>query len=171
MGDKTLSSKGDQERSTPFDFVQQVCDRWPIAFDLAAKKKNAKHLAFFDKKDDSLKQDWSELYKKLEYNSKGHVQYLWLNPPFKNVTPWMRKCADDSHINGVRIVTLTLASRGTTWYHEEVKPFALSLILRRRLTFIGEKQPFTKELMLNIYDRGITGEGYLDWPHATGKGS
>lgn len=171
MGDKTLSSKGDQERSTPWDFIGQVRARWPIVFDLAAKKKNAKHSSYFNKWDNSLEQDWIGLYKKLEYNSKGHIQYLWLNPPFKHVTPWMKKCAITSNLYGVRIVTLTLASRGTTWYHQHVKPYALSLVLRRRLTFIGEKQPFTKELMLNIYDDGITGEGYLDWPESTGKGS
>lgn len=159
--DKTISSVGAQDRATPWAFMEFVNRMFPICFDLAAHDKNYKHAGFFTEEDNSLEQDWSRLYRGMEFNSKGHANYLWLNPPFKTVTPWMEKCAGESYC---KIVTLTLASRGTNWYHEFVKPFALSLILKNRLTFIGETQPFTKELMLNIYGTGITGEGYLDVP-------
>ena len=168
--DNTVSSKGKQDYSTPKNFMEYINQMFPCTFDLAADGRNYKCPNYFDKKEDSLIQDWHDMYIMHEFNSKGHAQYFWLNPPYTHVAPWMEKCAKSSQ-QGTRIVTLTLASRGTKWYHEWVRPYALSLVLTRRLTFKGEKISFTKELMLNIYGTGIIGEGYLNVPKEFTKDS
>jgi len=161
--DKTISSKGKQDHATPDSFMKYINQMYPTVFDLAADDRNSKCPRWWNEQANSLDQDWARMYSLLEYNSKKHAQYYWLNPPFKRVAPWMEKCADASEA-GTRIVTLTLASRGTNWYYEWVKPYALSLVLTKRLKLIGEKDYFTKELMLNIYGTGMIGEGYLDVP-------
>ncbi len=155
MNNVTVSTTGQQDVTTPWGFIERVCEIWPCDFDLAATRENKRFAAFFTPEDDSLSKDWSKVH--LHSGS-----YLWLNPPFRGVSKWMEKCAAESQ-RGAQIVTLTLASIGTVWYHKHVRPNALSLVLLNRLTFEGHKDPYPKELMLNIFGNGVTGEGYWDW--------
>ena len=155
MNNVTVSTKGQQDVTTPRDFIDAVCEYWPCNFDLAATAENKRFLSYFSPEENSLSKDW--------FKTNVHDgYYLWLNPPFKAVGKWMEKCAAESK-RGARIVTLTLANKGTVWYHKHVRPNALSLILMSRITFEGNKDPYPKELMLNIFGINTIGEGYFDW--------
>ena len=184
MTSKSVSSKGEQDRGTPKSFIEKVNNLYPLIFDLAASKQNSKcGKNFFSIKENSLNQDWAQLYSQM-----GGKGFFWLNPPFcaptrkcekdckkkkciergfhneidqPGISAWMEKCVLESK-NGAKIATLTLATRGTVWYRKWVRPNALSLILGKRIIFEGETTPFTRELMLNIFGTGMTGEGYLD---------
>lgn len=186
---KTLSSNSDQDVVTPMWFIDKVSEIFPLEFDLAATKENCRigpptyfPVRFFSIEEDSLSQDW-------EFILKTHCpgKYAWLNPPFcgpkkkcipdcgkercekrgwhdiidqPGISVWMQKCVDESK-KGAKIVALTLATRGTNWYQNIVRPNSLSLILYKRIAFEGAKHPFTRDLQLNIFGSGMKGEGYF----------
>lgn len=145
-----------QERQTPDELITAIENFTgrKIGFDLAASKEMHKHPAYFDIKDDSLTKPWAQIQRE--------GQFLWLNPPFKTVRPWMIKCAEEAN-KGAFICSLVLNSRATNWYKEIARPLAQCLILDSRVTFGGMTQPFPKELQLIIWSKGATSEGYFDW--------
>jgi len=158
--DKTVSSKGVQDYETPLDLIACVVREFRcIIFDLAASETNHKHPLYFSPSDDSLSKEWAEVYAKLGPSNYG---FFWLNPPFKTVRPWMEKCRDEA-ARGCRILSLTKASIGSRWYREVVAPNAASYILGSRVTFVGETQGFTQDLMISEWGTGKTGIGYWDW--------
>jgi hypothetical protein len=75
----------------------------------------------------------------------------------------MEKCKVEAE-RGCRIVSLTLASLGTGWYRDHVEGNAQSFILRRRMTFMGMKDAFPKELMLTLWGFGMTGLSFWTPP-------
>lgn len=107
--------KGNNNASTPMVFIRPVEEKFgPLAVDLAASSHNAKAPVWIDEKRNSLSPDvgWAVL--------KG---LLWLNPPFTNITPWARKCAEEVQL-GARILLLVPASVGANWYWDWVVPYA-----------------------------------------------
>jgi phage N-6-adenine-methyltransferase len=157
---KTVSSEGRQDYETPPELIKAVeRDFGSLSFDLAADMLNAICEEYFIKEQDSLSQDWLKAFKDHDRHGLG---FLWLNPPYAQVKPWMEKCRDES-AKGARILTLTLAAIDTSWYRKIVAPNAASYILTDRVTFVGEKYAFTKPLMLSEWGTGKTGLGYWDW--------
>jgi len=73
-----------QNTETPLIFVQQVQKYLDIKFkyDMAADSNNFKAPYYFTEKDDSLSMDWP-----LD-------GWCWLNPTFKNLTKWIKKCKE-----------------------------------------------------------------------------
>lgn len=56
---------------------------------------------------------------------------VWLNPPYSDVTPWMKRMAE--HQDGIALV---FARCETSWWFEHVWPVASGLLfLKGRLTF------------------------------------
>lgn len=140
---KPGSSKQDYE--TPDAFLRAVTERFGVLeVDLAARRDNAKCSTFLTPEADSLSCDW------------GHYfgRNCWLNPPFGSIPAWAKKCAHTMAARGrrpTRILLLTPASVATEWFAEHVEGKALVLPLRPRLAFVGEKDPFPKDLMLSVY--------------------
>lgn len=140
--------RSEQCVSTPDDFMRAVQKKFDIAlfdYDLAADATNAKSTFYFDEKQDSLKQDWRKL--------KGE---LWLNPPYGNIEPWARKCAETA-APGVkprarsRIFLLVPASVGSNWWAEHVHHKARVFLLNGRITFVGHTQAYPKDLCLCLF--------------------
>jgi phage N-6-adenine-methyltransferase len=148
MSDRT---KTRQDYAAPRAFTE-ACERrfGPLTWDLAASEINAKAPRFLSEEQDSLKQDWLSL--------PGN---LWLNPPFANIAPWAAKCAAARDRAGW-LLMLTPASIGTNWFEEHVlgKAYVLGV---PRLTFVGEKDPYPKDLMLTLWGYGVSGFGAWDW--------
>jgi phage N-6-adenine-methyltransferase len=160
MNQVHISTKSKQDYQTPPEFIQAVNRRWPICFDLAANNENKIHpAAYIEGIENSLERDWHLLTNMYMHDS---LAYLWLNPPYKVHCPWMKKCAEEMK-KGAKIVTLTLASIGSNWFKNYVQPNAMTYVLRGRLTFVGQKAPYPKELMLCVWDSGLTGFGFWDW--------
>lgn len=86
---------GQQDVETPDAFFKAVEDYFKITFDhdMAADIFNAKTNSFFTEEDDALNMDWPRNC------------WLWLNPPFANLTKWVAKCYWESS-NGSRIVSI-----------------------------------------------------------------
>lgn len=137
-----------QDYSTPADFITAVSHRFGCpAFDLAASVDNKKAPGWFSKQDNSLIQEWHKI---------GGL--LWLNPPFNNISPWAKKCDDESRL-GARILLLTPASVGSNWFCNHVHRKALVLGLNGRICFDG-KNGFPKDCILSCYGFGV---GFDTW--------
>lgn len=159
-----VSTESKQDHATPFEFVRAVEQEWCVSMliDLAANEENAKADTFLSLPANSLAVNWTDALKQAKPFDDSRP-CAWLNPPFRGVDPWMEKCKTES-AKGCRIVSLTLASLGTGWYRNHVEGRALSLVLRKRVTFIGQPTSFPKELMITLWGFGMSGFGFWDPP-------
>lgn len=122
--------------------------------DLAARADNAKAWRFFSPEEDSLSIAWG----------REHPGALgWLNPPFADIAPWAAKCALETDDTGLRVLLLTPASVGATWFAEHVHRKAMVLALRPRLTFEGCDAPYPKDCMLSCFGFGVAGFDVWRW--------
>jgi hypothetical protein len=147
-----------QDVGTPRPFIHALERRFgPVAIDLAAHEGNHVVDRWFGpggEHPDSLA--LSCVWRR--YNG-----LLWLNPPFANIAPWAHNCAVERHY-GALIGMLTPASIATDWFKRYVLGQALVLAVMPRITFVGNKTPYPKDLMLTLYGRSIEpGFGYFDW--------
>ena len=134
---------------TPPEFLQAVKRFLGIkyfAIDLAALPNNSVGLGHYTPKDDALSKVWSKYVK---------VDWCWLNPPYDNIRPWAKKCAEESK-KGVRIAFLIPASVGSNWWRDYVHEKARVYFLNGRLTFLyadgtRHKGPYPKDLALVLY--------------------
>ncbi len=148
---------------TPLDFLIRTHDEFGIGFDLAADPEtcvvkrlfslqtNACH---FNVEQDSLRQEWHKIETTRTY-------WLWCNPPFSDIAPWAKKCAEESG-KGARI--LLLVPQGSQkWNMDHCQGKSLELRLVGRLTFEGQTTPYPKDLSLFVFGAGMTGCGFWDW--------
>jgi phage N-6-adenine-methyltransferase len=138
----------EQSVSTPGNFLQAVHSRWGFDrfdYDLAAEIENAKAEHFFQKEQDALAFDWTQI--------DGN---LWLNPEFGDIDTWAKKCAlsapyIEGQISRRRIFFLTPASVGANWFAEWVWGRARVIALNGRLTFDGHDQAYPKDCCLSVF--------------------
>lgn len=136
--------KNNGNYQTPADFMAAVHARFgKPKIDLAASAKNAQCKSYFTKRDNALRQSWPR-------------KLCWLNPPYGNIAPWAQKCAEASAL-GSRILFLVPAAVGSNWYRDHVFPWARTLLLNGRLMFVGQKDPYPKDLILAVFDRTLDG--------------
>lgn len=149
-----------QDYSTPDDFIRAVERRFgPLAFDLAASAENKKAPQFFDAAADALAQDWSPAALNVADWTR---RWCWLNPPFANIEPWARKCAEAKD-EGQHILFLVPAAVGSNWWARWVNGEAAVLFLNGRLSFDG-KNPYPKDCALCVYSQqSVPGYSVWDW--------
>ena len=94
--------------------------------DPCCRPETAKAPNFFTEVDDGLKQDWF-----------GNV---FLNPPYSNVSPWLRKALVETKAGRCSLVIALLpASVDTQWFHELVNNRCEIRFVRGRVRFFGWK--------------------------------
>lgn len=142
-----------QDYPTPWEFIHACEKRFgKIVIDLAASAENTKTEKFFSIEDNSLIQPWHEI-----------AGNGWLNPEFGNITPWAKKCMEESEL-GAKVLFLTPASIGANWFKNYVHRKALVLALNGRIQFIGTKDPYPKDCILSAFGFGETGFDVWTWP-------
>jgi len=135
MVPKQKPGRSRQDYETPKDFYAEVGRLFGYpTFDLAASYKNAKAAAFYTKNIDALSTLWPK-------------ELCWLNPPFKDIQPWVKKCVVSP---GTNILVLVPASVGSNWFRDYVFNLARVYFLNPRLSFDGTA-PYPKDLMLLHY--------------------
>lgn len=131
--------KSRQDYATPPEFIAAVERRFgPISFDLAAEAHNAKAPQYFCLRDNALVQPWHPI---------GGL--LWLNPPFKDITPWAAKCREEA-AQGARIAFLVPAAVGSNWFRDYVHERARVYFLNGRISFDG-KNGYPKDCLLALF--------------------
>ena len=139
--------KSKQDYATPPEFIAAVKARLGITaftIDLAADSVNTQAPDWYDEANDSLAQDWRWWW-----------HWSWLNPPFANIAPWAKKCAESK----IKIAFLVPAAVGSNWFRDYVDGKALVLMLNGRLSFDGVG-PYPKDCILCLY--GVE-PGYEVW--------
>lgn len=133
----------EQVVATPPLFLEALKVRLGIedfAWDLAALADNTvAPRGFYSPEENSLDQPWHL-----------HAGWLWLNPPFSDITPWVQKAWDESR-QGATIAVLVPASTGANWWSHHVLGKAYVTFLNGRLTFVGHTAPYPKDLALLLY--------------------
>lgn len=142
-----------QAYGTPRPFLDAVDRRFgPIVWDLAANAGNSVcGDRFFGPGsrwgEDSLERAWDWLP-----GVRTGEDLIWLNPPFSRIGPWARKCEDEATY-GARILMLVPAAVGSNWFAKYVERSALVLPIRPRLAFVGQTDPYPKDLMLCAWNQ------------------
>lgn len=145
-----------QDYATPWDFIFALAKRFgPMKVDLASSKEHAKCSDYITKEEDSFSVDWIR-----RIGSKN----AFLNPPFSDITPWAKKCAEfgEQSFRG-RVFLLVPASVGANWFVDYVHGRAYVLALQGRLTFVGEKDPYPKDCMVCLFGAGVHGFDVWNW--------
>lgn len=158
MADVAVPRRGQstQDYMTPREFVDAVEARFgKFTIDLAASTNNICD-RWIGKDRDSLEVCWA---------TEIGDGMGWLNPPFAQIDPWALKCRVVGG-GGRRIILLTPASLGAEWFVRRVQPSALTLVLRPRLTFVGETTPYPKDLAIHLFGFGMVGLGTWRWAQA-----
>jgi len=152
------STKSKQDYQTPQDFISAVKNRFgDLIVDLAAGNDNRQCDAYIDYETNSLEQTWSVFNRRVKHG------WLWLNPPFRDIAPWVEKCHFEM-LGGARILALLPASVGSNWYRDHVFGKAAELYLNGRLRFVGCKDLYPKDCMLLVWDASaVPGREVWQW--------
>jgi len=152
--------KSKQDYRTPDNFMDAVKLKFGHLFhDLAAHRGNSQCGACYwgpgsYDVEDSLGIDWNNL-------KVPDGEWCWLNPPFANIAPWAKKCAEST----LPILFLVPAAVGSNWFRDHVHGKAYVYALNGRLDFnVGG--PYPKDCMLCVYDTpGLRqyGPGFTVW--------
>jgi DNA (cytosine-5)-methyltransferase 1 len=140
--------RSEQVVATPPEFLSAVKNRLRItefAYDLAASAENSVAPRYFDEETNALSQDW--------YTIEG---WLWLNPPYSNIEPWVAKAAAESRF-GAQIAMLVPASVGANWWRDYVRKTAYITFLNNRIKFVGHEHLYPKDLALLLYTKYLQG--------------
>ena len=128
---KVSFSRKSDEWETPQDLFDRYDAIHHFDLDVSATEQNAKCKRFFTKETDGLSQKW--------FGS------CWCNPPYSNVSDWVRKAVSEMQ-NGVTTVMLVPARTDVKWFHDYIyqKPNIEIQFVRGRVKFVGgaENAPF-----------------------------
>jgi phage N-6-adenine-methyltransferase len=139
-----------QDYGTPWDLFRQIQKHFfPRSFvlDLAANGVNHKCDMWYGPDGimpDSLVTPWPK---------RG---WLFLNPPYTDIGPWYRKCAEEYAL-GVRIVSLVPMDSATSWF-DYVPGNAGIWHLQGRVKFDGADQSGAKDSALHIWSPEFVGQ-------------
>jgi len=125
---------------TPHWLFDRLNKEFRFTWDLAASPGLEKCEKFFSPEEDSLKQDWHLL-----------DGWLWLNPPFSPLKPWIQK-AQYEFRRGAKIVVLMPVVISTR-YFAHVPPTQVRIITGR-VDFLKDGVPSkgnTQDVCLSIY--------------------
>jgi phage N-6-adenine-methyltransferase len=112
----------DEWRTPPEVFTPLAAEFGPFDLDPCCRTESALAPKFYTPTENGLLREWN-----------GRV---WLNPPYSNPAPWLRRAIDAAQ-HGALIVALLPASTCTAWFHDLVLPLAEVRFLRGRVRFIG----------------------------------
>lgn len=148
--------KSNQSVQTPWELMQAIHELIgdTFAVDLAADETNTQAPSYIGEAEDSLTVAWHKL-------SPG--RWLWLNPPYKKIDPWVEKAMLTAvNVPSFKVAVLVPASVGSNWWRTHVHSWAQVYFLTPRVTFVGHTSPYPKDLALLIYRHNLWG-GYNSW--------
>lgn len=154
MAPRQKPHRSEQVVCTPPEFLYAVRERLGIAqfdCDLAASIDNTICSMFYTEEDSALLHNWSL-----------GEDWNWCNPPYGSIAPWVQKAWEEAG-RGAKTAMLVPASVGSNWWKNWVHNAAHVLFLNGRLTFVGHKTCYPKDLALLLYCKSHVG-GYEVWP-------
>ncbi|WP_080395942.1 phage N-6-adenine-methyltransferase [Enterobacter hormaechei] len=127
-GSKTPLDQRDLWR-TPPAFFASLDAEFCFQLDAAAAPHNALCRKFITAEQNTLETPWADYL-----NAPG---YVWLNPPYSNITPFVKKAATES-ANQIGTVMLVPADTSVGWFKEAIQTASeVRFITAGRLAFIN----------------------------------
>jgi phage N-6-adenine-methyltransferase len=135
--------------ATPQYLFDWLDEEFKFDLDAAANEHNYKCDKFF-----TPNEDYPEGAFAFNWNEFG--KSIWLNPPYSNPYPWVKKAYEES-LRGCTVVCLLPADISTKWFHDWVIGKAEIRFIQGRISFDGEKKGAPKfGSMIAIYGPNIT---------------
>jgi phage N-6-adenine-methyltransferase len=151
--------KSKQDYRTPPEFLQAVRVLLGIrkfSLDAAADIRNRVCPLHYSKERNGLHHPWStRITRTIDW-------WVWCNPPYADIDPWVRKAYVELMGHGVQSALLLPAAVGSLWWANWVHEKALVQFIRPRLVFVGETAPYPKDLALVLYSPQLL-PGYEPW--------
>lgn len=149
MPPKQQPTKSKQNYATPQDLLTAIIKYLNIdgfVFDFAADSSNTVAANYWSEADDSLAKTPEEWYNACKSG------WGFLNPPFKNISPWAKKCHEASQ-RGAKIAFLVPASVDTLWFSKYISYKHHWLALQGRPHFMRDKPNwgYPKGVMLVLF--------------------
>ncbi|WP_419207556.1 phage N-6-adenine-methyltransferase [Photobacterium leiognathi subsp. mandapamensis] len=123
---KTPLEHRDSWRTPPalFEYFNR---RFDFKADIAACKENALCELFYSEENSALDQTWEV----------PTLSYVWCNPPYSDIGPWVRAAAKHSK-SGIGCVMLVPADQSVGWFKESLLSASeIIIITGGRLAFIN----------------------------------
>ena len=118
---RTKNTKDDWE--TPIEFFNLLDNEFHFTLDPCASKENTKCKKFYTIEDNGLIQSWKK-------------ETVFVNPPYLNISEWVKKCYDASR-NKTTVVVLILPARtDTIYWHEYIMKAQQIWFCKGRVNFL-----------------------------------
>jgi len=101
---------------TPPEVFSTLNNEFGFIADMASNHENAKLPLHFTEEQDSLSFDWAAEPCLQSYR----LAYVWLNCPYSNPMPWVKKAAE-AQLNGLGVVMLLNDDTSVGWFAEALK--------------------------------------------------
>ncbi|AFJ47301.1 phage N-6-adenine-methyltransferase [Shimwellia blattae] len=138
---------------TPASIFTALDIEFGFYLDVAAAPHNALCARFMTEHEDALNSDWSS------YGA------IWCNPPYSDITPWIRKAAEQCQKQHQTVVMLLPADISTGWFSLALQTVdEIRLITNGRIQFVpasvsGKRQSNPKGSLLFIWRPFISPRG------------
>lgn len=143
--------EGEHRANTPLDWVAPVADAVG-GFDLDPCASPSSDLAEENiRMDGGLARSWD-----------GY-ETVWVNHPFSDPTPWLRKAAE---CDARTVVTLSKADPSTEWFHQQALRADVLAFPNERVNFIGYEWDAAFPVVYGVYGR--CPETLRDWFESVG---
>lgn len=141
MLSKVLFSSNSDEWSTPLDVFNELNNEFDFNLDVCATTANHKCENFFTQIDDGLSKNWG-----------GYRVYC--NPPYSNISEWVKKAYYESFKPNTLIVLLIPARTDTKYFQEYIYHRSEIRFIKGRLKFGDSKNSAPFPSMIVIYRAG-----------------
>lgn len=125
------------EWATPKKLFEELDREFKFTLDPCATPENAKCKEYYTEKDNGLVKNWG-----------GHC--VFCNPPYSQISEWVKKCYYESLKPKTTVVLLVPARTDTKWFHKYIYHRAEIRFLKGRLKFSDSQNaaPFPSMLVI-----------------------
>lgn len=121
--------------ATPWPVFNRLDSEFNFSHDVCAALETAKCPTYWTAEDDALSKDWH-----LESN-KTFSNWLWCNPPYSNIMPWVEKAAQAQR-DGTGVVMLVMADPSVKWFTKALESASeVRFMTEGRLSFLMDGKP------------------------------
>ena len=116
---------------TPPELFSALNAEFSFNLDAAASQDNALCRHFITEEQNTLETSWNWVRPDIP-------GYVWLNPPYSNVGPFVKKAAEENHKYGIGCVMLLNADTSVGWFREAISTaHEVRFITSGRLAFLS----------------------------------
>ncbi len=125
---------------TPPDILEKIMTKYDVhpTLDVCATIQNTKFPKYHTIHEDALTVQWTEDF--------------FMNPPYSEITPWMKKAYEEHKKHNVTALILVFAKTDVNWWHKYVENKAEVHFQRGRIRFLldGVKPRYCKHCKIRI---------------------